>query len=207
MKISVRLLTTVALASLLSSFNCLAQGGARMLPKGGTELSVGYTGLTSLEGEGGLINLLGAGFGYGITQKVNLKFRYSRLFAGDLDGGLNLVSITPKFALKQNKISALLPISVLFAEGGSIWAISPGFQFSAGNSNKSEFTANVRGDIPFSDEVDGALLSATFGGGFSSDLDRWAVRPEIGVLFSTGGGDPVFTFGLGANFALNPPRE
>lgn len=177
-----------------------------MLPKGGSELNAGFSGFISTEGFGGAINALGAGFGFGASDKVNLKFRYARLFSEEFDNGINLVSFAPKFALVQNKVSATLPLSVLFAEGESIWAISPGFQFSAGKSSKAEFTGGVRGDIPFSDEIDGILLSLTVGGGFSSNLDRWAIRPELGLLFSTEGSSPVFTLGIGANAVLNASR-
>lgn len=167
-------------------------------------MSVGFNVLKSFEDGGGSFNNFGGGFGFGITEKVNFRFRYSRFFSGNVEGGVNLISFTLKFALKQHKVSATLPVSVLFAEGGSIWAISPGFQFSNPNStNTSEFTFGVRGDLPISDDVDGALISASLGGGFSKDLDRWAFRPEFGILFATSGGEPVFTFALGVNFRLD----
>ncbi len=193
------LLTALSGAGLPFTFSGFAQG-ARMLPKGVPEMSVGYTGLTGF-GEDDLLSQLGAGFGIGITERVNFRIRYSRLFSDEFDG-LNLVSFTPKFALKQHKISATLPVSILFAEGESIWAASPGFQFSVGKANTSELTIGTRCDIPFSDEIDGVLLSLNVGGGFSRDLDLWAIRPEVGVLFFSEGDEPVFSFGLGANFSL-----
>ena len=170
-----------------------------MLSKGGVKLHLGYT---------GPFTILGLGFDYGVSKKINVGLRYHRSFKETILGrGLRLVSIMPKVALVQEKLAATLPVTILFVEGSSIWAVSPGLQFSDRTDNL-ELTLGVRSDIPLSkQEPDGVFLSATIGAGFSRNLDRWAIRPEIGILLLTNSGSPVFTVGLSASCTLHTGKE
>ncbi len=169
-----------------------------MLSRGGVKLHLGYTGPFSM---------LGLGFDFGVSKKINVKLRYHQSFKETILGEVRLVSIIPKVALVQEKIAATLPVTILLSEGSAIWAVSPGLQFSDRTDNL-ELTLGVRSDIPLSRlEPDGVFLSATIGAGFSRDFDRWAIRPEVGLLLLTNGGSPVITIGLSANFTLHAGKE
>jgi hypothetical protein len=104
------LLRTAAL--LLASFSlhqCVVPyETARMLPKGETEIKGSFTHVrASFDGDSEKAdNGVGLGIGYGVSDKVNIKFRYENL---KNNGSVNFISFGPKFALKQDRIAAALP--------------------------------------------------------------------------------------------------
>lgn len=75
-------------------------------------------------------------------------------------------------------------------------------QFNIGKKQTSEFTFGARGDVVLNEMIDAFFLHFTVGAGLSRDLDRWAIRPEVGAIFNPELGGTLLTFGVGANFSL-----
>ena len=46
------------------------------------------------------------------------------------------------------------------------------------------------------------LMGANIGAGFSSDLRKWAIRPEIGYLFEPAESGHIWNFGVGLQFTI-----
>lgn len=177
---------------------------ARMLPKGDTELKAAFTHASQhLDGESGALNNgFGVGLGYGATDNINLKIRYERIFPEGSDGeGINFFSFGPKFALKHNKIAAMLPIGAYFVEGENTWMMNPALLFTASRNEKFEATFGLRGDIFFEEGAD-FLMGLNVGLGLSENLDRWAIRPDFGLVFNPGEKGVLLTFGLGVNYNI-----
>ncbi len=191
-------------ANLLFLTRCVVPyESARMLPKGNAEVKAAFTHVReSFEGENEKVNNgFGLGVGYGVSDRVNLKFRYERISL-DEDFGLNYIAFGPKFAIKPDRIAALLPIGVYFDEGESTWGVHPTMLFGLTRpSPKFELTLGLRGDIFFEDESE-LLLATNLGFGFSEDLDRWAIRPDIGLVVNPGESGVIFTFGIGAQYNI-----
>ena len=92
-----------------------------------------------------------------------------------LEGGL-------KFGVPSNKVALHVPLGLYQRQGGgNLLVLQPRLLLThtfAGNkvdltgSASAGFVAGAQG---------GALFGATIGVGFSTDLDRWAIRPEVGV--------------------------
>lgn len=176
---------------------------ARMLPKGDLELKGSFThARVSFDGESEkLDNGIGVGIGYGINDRFNLKFRYENF---SNEGSANFLSVGPKFAIVQDRIAAALPIGLYFDEGETEWVASPMLLFTLPNaSNTFEATLGVRGDKIFEQDADW-LLGLNLGLGFSKDLNRWAVRPDFGIVFSPGNDGSYLTFGLAASYNIAP---
>lgn len=191
---------------------------AGTLKQGNVELSGSFTGY-SAGGVGGTVstnNNFGFRAGYGISDKVDLKFRYERLVpsdgfdSGDIfdEGniiGVNYFSIISKFALIPEKLSLLVPLShYSFKEeiagkesSGTLNSIAPQLIYTlTNNKNKSDFSFALKADCFLNnDGGGGVLLGTTLGAGFSSDLSKWAVRPEVGAMFI--GGGSYLSYGVG----------
>ena len=178
---------------------------ARMLPKGATELKASFTHTSqSVEGaSGSLSNGFGVGLGYGVSDRFNVKLRYERLIISDSDGeGVDYLAFGPKIALKPNKIALLVPLGVYLYGGESTWGIHPNLLFTMpGRTNQFEATLGARSDIFFEEGTD-MLIGLNVGLGFSRDLDRWAVRPDFGVIFNPGEKGADLTFGVGISYNL-----
>jgi hypothetical protein len=175
---------------------------AGTLKKGNYEILGSFTGY-SVAGEGGsasINNNFGFRAGYGISDKVDIKLRYERLKPStDMDyensNSVDYFSLIPKFSLIPDKLSLLVPLSRYAAkaekdpqgeeieEAYSFNSISPQLIYTFTNArNTIDLTPGVKMDFLFAGDGGGVLFGATLGAGFSNDLDKWAIRPEVGVL-------------------------
>ena len=200
--------TLYLLAFILFLSNCVVPyESARMLPKGAMELKGSYTHASErFEGESASINDgLGFGFGYGVTDRINVKLRYERLFLSDSDGeGLNYIAFGPKFALIPDKLAVIFPFGAYTYDGESTWGVHPNLMATfPGKNNKFEATVGARTDIFFEEGAD-MLIGLNLGLGISQDLDRWAVRPDFGLVFNPGEDGVLLTFGVGFSYNIIP---
>jgi len=191
---------------------------AGTLKKGNVDLSGSFTGYNaSGAGEGiNTNNNIGFRVGYGVSDKFDLKFRYERLMPGsDYDKvfdddnfkGANYFSIVPKIAIIPEKLSFLVPVSYYSFKdefdgdgNASLTSITPQILYTATNRrNTADFTLGVKADCFFGDGVS-LFPSTTIGAGFSTDLNKWAVRPEIGATLMGGGG--FLSYGIGIQVTI-----
>ena len=196
---------------------------AASLKKGNIELSGSFSNYSG-GGAGGFENTnrnFGGRFGYGVTDKFDLKFRYEILMPTDGFKGtdvfdeeeiksVNYFGVIPKFALVPQKLSLLVPISHYgFKEDingketkAVLNSIAPQILYTTtSRNNTTDFSIGFKADCLFNDEGGaGVLLGTTLGAGFSSDLDKWAIRPEVGALFIAGGA--FVSYGIGVQFML-----
>lgn len=189
---------------------------AGTLQKGNVELAGHFTTYSArVEGESEAANdNVGFRFGYGISDNFDLKFRYERLipaYITDEFNGANYISIVPKVSLKKNSIAFLLPFSYYFYKitdenakttKEQVYSIAPQFLFTHTNkANKIDLTGGVKGDFIFNGGSD-FLLGASVGAGFSKDLAKWAIRPEIGFQFFPGDDGSYTNFRLGFQYII-----
>lgn len=203
--------TAAFLCLLISLSQCIVPyESARMLPKGTTEIKAGFShSIASDDGESeGLNNGLGIGFGYGINERINLKMRYERLLPVDSDeGGFNYLGFGPKFGIVPGKFAMMFPFGVYFAEGETTWGMHPAFLVTLpARNNRFEGTFGARTDIFFESEAD-LLVALNLGLGFSQNLDRWAIRPDWGLIFDPGESGVVWTFGVGFNYNIGSEEK
>ena len=193
--------TAILLFATLFLSRCVAPyESARMLPKGTSEVKAGYTQTRFYDGAdaGKLDDGWGVGFGYGLTDRFNLKVRYERFYSDEGRG--NYLGAGPKLAIIPNRIAAALPFSLFFGEQSQTWAVSPMLLFTLPNaSNTFEATFGARSDL-FPEEENGLLFSFNLGFGWSKNLDQWSIRPDLGVVFGPDLDGADLCFGLGASY-------
>ena len=172
---------------------------ARMLKKGETELTGNYTHYSfSDEGESGSVNNnFGLRIGYGFSDRINLKLRYERLVPTEEGAsGINYIDLAPKFRLLPGKIAATLPLGMYFSEDETEFVISPKMLFTYPASNRFEATLAAKADI-FPEDDGNVYLGFNLGLGLSANLDRWALRPEIGLMVDPDESGLVWAWGIG----------
>ena len=199
---------------------------AATLKKGNLDLAGSFTGYSV---SGGLVsgssnNNFGFRVGYGISDKFDLKFRYERLipakgfnsdFGGDGEiNSINYFSIVPKIALIPEKLSLLVPVShYSYKElindeevSANLNSITPQLIYTLNTSkNKVDFSFGLKGDCFFGEGGASLFMGTTAGAGFSTDLSKWAIRPEIGASFL--GGGAFLSYGLGFQFTLPKDKK
>jgi hypothetical protein len=186
---------------------------AATLGKGGLELSGSYTHY-SFSGDGestATNNNYGGKVGYGINDKMDIKLRYEKLVPVGMEDSkfkANYISVIPKFSIKDKKFAILVPISRYNfkeeSEAGETfkdhnYSIAPQFigTFTT-KSNQADLSFSIKGDYIIGSEGGNEFLMGFSGGaGFSSNLDKWAIRPEVGYLFKPGEPGGYWNMGVG----------
>lgn len=186
----------VSVAPVNSSFE-----SAKTLGKGNAELAGNYSSYSvrgeNYEGEkesAKINNNFGFRIGYGVGEKVDLKFRYERLIPIDKESkdevsGVNYIAFTPKFAIYKNYIAGFTDVGMYSyrANDGSysdkVFFVSPRMAFTYPSGKYFDLTFSPKLDYYFS-EGTSFDWGVNLGCGLSSNLDKWAIRPEIGIMKS-----------------------
>jgi len=194
--------------STITTFSChapvnLYHDTAKMLEKDELKLTGNYANYITLEEREPLTENFGLSIDYGISNKYNLGIHYerinSRIFTTEeeielddlLDSwdtsvplNLNYARINNKFSLKKDKISVGLPAEVYFNADGFLTGFSPHLIFTVGNNPFFEANISPKLNMFFTtgeNQIYGAVLPGiSLGFGLSTNLEKWALRPEIG---------------------------
>jgi hypothetical protein len=192
---------------------------AATLGKGNVELMGSYTHYVATGGgeSEASNNNYGGRVGYGLAKNVDLKLRYEKLVPVDEEEKamykINYFSVIPKVSIVEKKLSFLMPVSRYnYTEDQSgeitkdhIYSIAPQFIGTLTSaSNTADVSFSIKGDyaIYSHDQGDDLFMGFNLGAGFSKNLDKWAIRPEVGYIFKPGDGGGWWSMGIGAQFIL-----
>lgn len=168
-------------------------------------------------------NNYGFTVGYGITDKYTIKLRYERIspsstfndiFGDDISdefkdmSSMNYFELNNKIQILNDKLALGLPLGIYtfsqssLDEGGLGWVCFDPRLFITFFRSTDIFELTF---VPKLHAMLGsfggyAQFGISMGVGLSSDLDRWAIRPEIGY-------DKFLSFGVGANFNFNTKKS
>jgi hypothetical protein len=160
-------------------------------------------------GEGGekLTNTFAGLLGVGLNDRTELQFRFDHFDFSDSDVNYEFVSVGAKVGLIEDRLALVLPLG-MYARDGIEWSsvqIHPG---AVGTLQAGQYVeVNASGKILFPFDQDNLIwFNLGVGVGFSTDLDRWAILPEIGysVCLDEGEVDPVFSYGFSFVFLPAP---
>jgi hypothetical protein len=171
---------------------------AKTLNKGQMECMRNYSSYSlKAEGENGdkvtekVNNNFGFKLGYGISNRMDLKFRYERMLPvlqedKDQLNGVNYFALTPRYGIVKNRIAGALDLglySYTMKEDNisdQSYFIGPKLAFTYPSSKYFDLTLTTKIDIFLSDGDE--LWGLNLGCGISSDLEKWSLRPEIGLM-------------------------
>ncbi len=178
---------------------------ARTAGKGRVEVTPLFsTVFFSAEGETEHVqNDFGFQVAYGVGNMVDLQLRYEYIYVSieDISASANVIGVGPKFGVYKEMIAFACPIG--FAFGGDIedigdtWQLHPTLLFTLPVGNSFEFNPSSKILIPLGGEDQDVLLAFNLGAGISTDLRKWAVRPEVGFLVNPGEEGHFMQFSLG----------
>lgn len=145
-------------------------------------------------------NHYGFQLGYGISDRFDVSARYEYIGVANDGGNANIFGIGPKVSLVKDRIAAYLPVG--FAFGGDIdgideFEVQPTVLFTLPVGQYIEINPSVKGVIG-----DDFYMAFNLGLGLSSDFNRYAIRPEYGMLFNPGEKGHLGQFSIGLSFKL-----
>jgi len=172
---------------------------AKLVGKGNFETTPNFT-TTSFSDEGEtdhVQNHFGVQFGYGLSNRIDLKARYEYIAIPNEDETLkaNIFGIGPKISLLKDRIAAYVPVG--FAVGGDVdgideFEIQPTLLFTVPVGKYLEINPSVKGII--GEEF---YCAFNLGLGLSTNLNRYVIRPEYGILLNPGESGMVGQFSIG----------
>lgn len=127
---------------------------------------------------------IGMRFGIGLNDKVELKLRYESIIPDGLtvSESVNYYSLITKLQLSQGKSALLIPLSMYsFDSESNYFVLSPGVIFTKRINQFIELNSTSKFDV-FLNENPNIYFGQQLGIGFSSNLDNWAIRPEVGFM-------------------------
>jgi len=167
---------------------------ARTVGKNRIELTPSFSSVSSTDGgkTEGVQNEYGLQLAYGISSKVDLRFRYVYI------DGVSVVGIGPKFSLLKNKIAFSLPIgTALGANAGNTWELHPTLLFTVpAIKDKLDINLSPKYLMTLCKACED-LAAVNLGLSFSNNLNKWAIRPEYGLLFNPGESGHFSQFSIG----------
>jgi hypothetical protein len=212
---SARLLGMLFLvACMFASFSCFAPAfselqSARLLGPGNAEISPSYSRVDG--GSDHVQNHYGVQAGIGILKVMDFRFRYeyANVDPGQDDAfGVNMMGFGPKLSLVRNWLAIYVPVGFAFGEDIEVsetWQAHPTLLFTVPFSERFEINTSVKALIPLHEDSD-PMYAVNLGVAISSDVRRWAVRPEIGVLFECCGGSYMHA-SLGLSLSLGSQKR
>lgn len=203
---------SLAAATLLLSA-CLPfmadQQSARMLQPSQLEITPSASFVSfSAQGETEHVqNQYGVRLGYGLTGRSELRATYERVTIVDSQGddGLNVAGVGAKFGVLPNHLAFYFPVGLAFGGGidsGDTWTFLPTVLATLGTSQYFELTPSAKAFVPIGGQNREVFLGFHLGAGISTNLDRWAFRPEIGMVRNPG--ESGVTWGWAIGFSFRP---
>jgi len=149
----------------------------------------------------GIQNHFGLQFAYGLSTKVDLRFRYEYIWmkgSNSFGDGASVLAIGPKFSLIENKLAFNLPLGRALAQGsGNTWQIHPTLLLTIpAIEKKMDINFSTKYLMTFCKNCDD-LVALNLGFAISSNLNEWSIRPEYGLLINPGESGKFGQFSLG----------
>jgi len=182
---------------------------ARLLGKGNAEVTPSYSSVSaSDEGETQKVqDHYGVQAGWGLSKFMDLRLRYEHISASfEVDGepesiSANVFAFGPKFRLAKNWLAFYVPVGFAFGgdveDGSQSWQVHPTLLATVPLGKFLEINPSAKVMIPFSSDAGDVLYAFNLGLALSSDVTKWALRPEVGICVGPGGGSfTQFSVGL-----------
>lgn len=164
---------------------------AKLVGEGRVEVTGSYSSVSFTDGDTEKVqDNVGFHVATGVSDRADIRVRYERIELDDSDGaGVNVLGLGPKFVVGEDHSAFFIPVG--FAFGGDIetsetWEIHPTLLVTGVASDNVELNGSGKLLIPLSSDGRDVLLAFNVGAGLSSNLDAWALRPEVGILVNPG---------------------
>lgn len=203
----------LVVATMWASLSCAPlfsdMQSARLVGKNNVEITPGYSSVQfAREGQRESVgSFVGLQAGYGLSDKVDLRVRYEHYQYENEE--TNVFAFGPKIGLVKDRIAFYLPVGFAFGgfvqESSNSWQMHPTILFTLPiEPNKIEFNPSVKHIVSFCNDCYNPLFAFNLGAGLSSDLSKWAIRPEYGLLYNLNekGHYENFSIGLSLNMSL-----
>src|SRR5262245_54826542 len=129
--------------------------------------------------------------GLGLHEAVELRGRFEHVQVAGNDGpSVEIFGVGPKVRLVKDRLALYVPVGRAFGGGddadySETWQVHPTLLLTLPAHRSVEVNASAKYLIPLNADDDAEKQWAfNLGLGLGPNLDRWAIRPEVGVLLN-----------------------
>jgi len=201
-KLTGTLLTAMALISAAACAPPFSElQSARLVGVGHREVTAGYNTVNAgYAGQSAHVqNEVSAQAAFGVAANTDIRARYDHIATAD--GSFHALSAGPKFGLVKDAVSLYLPVGIGWGGGvqsARTLVLNPTLLATRRFDQHAEVTGSMKYYWWMHNTNEPKLFAWNLGLGLSSDLDRWALRPEVGLLrdVKDSGHNAQFSLGL-----------
>jgi hypothetical protein len=142
----------------------------------------------------------------GVSDRLELRARYEHaMFSfdeGTDTGSFNVVGFGPKVRLVKDRVAFYAPVGFAFGnemKSGDTFSIHPTLLLTQPLHRNVEANGSAKLLIPLTAENGETLAAFNLGLGIGH-LDRWAIRPEVGILVNPGEEGHFTQLSIGVSF-------
>jgi hypothetical protein len=187
---------------------------AKLVDKGRVELTpsasrVGFSNDDDDE-SGHVQNDFGVQVGVGLHEAVELRGRYEHVKVAGDGPSFEVVGFGPKIRLVRDRLALYVPVGRAFggpddsdlvnSDLSETWAVHPTLLFTVPAHRTVEVNASAKYLVPLKGKGGDNLVAFNLGLGLGPNLERWAIRPEAGILLSPGESGHFYHLSLGLSF-------
>jgi hypothetical protein len=144
---------------------------------------------------------------YGLSDKVDLRARYEVVGADGWGRGYSVIGLGAKFGIIEDKLAFYLPLGRAIGDGTTnTWSLQPTALMTLPIiQEKIEVTLAPKYIASFCQGC-ANYGAANLGFSLSSDVTKWAIRPEYGLLFNPESDGVIGQFSIGFTAILGAKR-
>lgn len=136
---------------------------------------------------------------FGVGANTDIRARFDAI--NTADGSFQALSAGPKFGLVKDAVALYLPVGIGWGgevESARTIVLNPTILATRRFDRHAEMTGSMKYYWWLHNTNEPKLFAWNLGLGLSSDLDRWALRPEVGLLrdIKDSGHNAQFSLGL-----------
>ena len=153
-----------------------------------------------------LQNHFGLQLAYGLTEKVDIRARYERIWFkdGEISDGIDIIGLGPKFSIVPDRLALFVPIGRAVGEDTEdTWEVQPTILATFSPiENQVDITLAPKVIIPLCSQCE-TMAAVNIGAAFGKDVRRLSIRPEYGILFRPGESGHYSQFSIGVSAMLS----
>ncbi|MFC1713505.1 hypothetical protein ACFL6S_07555 [Candidatus Poribacteria bacterium] len=138
---------------------------------------------------------------YGMSSKVDFRLRFEHIILEkEGEDPFNVIGFGPKIAIVEDVAALNLPFGFALRDEIDIsetWEFHPTLIFTPLSANQFEINTSAKALIPLNRKNSDVLIAFNLGAGLSTDIEKWAIRPELEILLNPGEDGHFMHFSIG----------
>jgi len=127
---------------------------------------------------------------YGMSNNADFRLRFEHIVI-DKEGEdpFNVIGFGPKIGIVEGAVALNLPFGFALRDGIDVsetWEFHPTLLLTPLGGNQFEVNTSAKAIIPLNRENSDVLIAFNLGVGLSRNMEKWAIRPEVGILLNPG---------------------